>query len=375
MLVLSWVSLNTAQAACPADINNLAPGTWCEVANSHMRDVAYKWPAGVKYTLNGIGVEGVIDLWSGGAYDTQLDRLMVWGGGHNGYGGNEVYAFDVGLMKWIRLSDPSLVLSTGTEYYADGTPAARHTYNGLQYSPLTNSMLSFNSGQWGVDGSYSSAVDVFNIVSGKWQKFSNRPPVSSYTQSAVDPVTGHMWVKGNADNCYVAELNPVNGDWSTRTNWLGCYSYYATLEVDPFNRVLVGIGDGDQWVMDISANGTIPLQTLNTSGDQTIVNAEAPGLAYDSVSGKLVGWAGGTSVYALDTKTWTWTRIYPSPGNTVSPTAPNSTGTYGRFRYIPSKNAFIVVNSVDENVFFYKLSAGQGTTPPQAPAKPSVTIR
>jgi hypothetical protein len=33
--------------------------------------------------------------WGGGAHDTKRDRLIVWGGGHGDYGGNELYAFDV----------------------------------------------------------------------------------------------------------------------------------------------------------------------------------------------------------------------------------------------------------------------------------------
>jgi len=41
-LGLLFGAIQSAQAACPADIMNLAPGTWCEVPNSHMRDVAFQ---------------------------------------------------------------------------------------------------------------------------------------------------------------------------------------------------------------------------------------------------------------------------------------------------------------------------------------------
>ena len=33
----------------------------------------------------------------------------------------------------------------------------------------------------------------------------------------------------------------------------------------------------------------------------------------------------------------------------------NGNGTYGRFRYVPSLNVFVVVSGVDENVFVYRL--------------------
>src|SRR5579859_2861676 len=44
------------------------------------------------------GVEGcsaVIADWNGALADTKRNRLILWGGGHSGYFGNEVYALDV----------------------------------------------------------------------------------------------------------------------------------------------------------------------------------------------------------------------------------------------------------------------------------------
>src|SRR5581483_3931868 len=93
---------------CPADGATLTAGTWCKVPNSHMRDVAFQWPSGVTFTQNGVGVDGVMSLWSGGAFDTKRNRLIVWGGGHFGYAGNEIYAFDVNTLSWTRVTDPSI---------------------------------------------------------------------------------------------------------------------------------------------------------------------------------------------------------------------------------------------------------------------------
>jgi hypothetical protein len=48
----------------------------------------------------------------------------------------------------------------------------------------------------------------------------------------------------------------------------------------------------------------------------------------------------------------------------VTPTSKEPNGTYGRFRYIPSKNVFIAVNRTSENVYFYRLTSGTGTPVP-----------
>jgi hypothetical protein len=103
---------------------------------------------------------------------------------------------------------------------------------------------------------------------------------------------------------------------------------------------------------------------------------DAPGFEYDPSIDKFVAWGGGKNgtfpedVYILDRDKLAWKRMSPSPTNIVKPTAGNSTGTYGRFRYMPSKNAYIVVNRVDENVFIYKLPTNITTPSPRAVQHP-----
>ena len=45
-----------------------------------------------------------ITAWSSAALDPDSSRLLVWGGGHADYAGNEVYAFDLRSLQWTRLS-------------------------------------------------------------------------------------------------------------------------------------------------------------------------------------------------------------------------------------------------------------------------------
>ena len=97
-----------------------------------------------------------------------------------------------------------------------------------------------------------------------------------------------------------------------------------------------------------------------STGDQTIVNSGDPTLSYDNVSGKLLGWAGGSDVYALDLSTHNWEKVAAAAGNPVTPTDPTAAGVFGRWRYVPAKNVFVVVNAINENVFVYKY-ADSGT--------------
>ena len=47
----------------------------------------------------------VMQAWSGGAFDTVRERLIVFGGGHADSPYNNVFAFDLPQMKWERLTD------------------------------------------------------------------------------------------------------------------------------------------------------------------------------------------------------------------------------------------------------------------------------
>ncbi len=73
-----------------------------------------------------------ITAWSGAALDTNADRLLVWGGGHADYSGNEVYAFDLRTLRWTRLTEPSAV-DRSRGHYADGNPRSRHTYDYIEF--------------------------------------------------------------------------------------------------------------------------------------------------------------------------------------------------------------------------------------------------
>jgi len=41
--------------------------------------------------------------------DTKSNRLIIWGGGHGDYFGNEVYGLDLNNMTMSRLTEPSPV--------------------------------------------------------------------------------------------------------------------------------------------------------------------------------------------------------------------------------------------------------------------------
>ena len=49
--------------------------------------------------------------------------------------------------------------------------------------------------------------------------------------------------------------------------------------------------------------------------------------------------------------------MLPRPRCSGDQLVPTSSGVFGRWRYVPSLNAFIAVSDANGNVFFYKYSA------------------
>ncbi|MFC1479748.1 hypothetical protein ACFL6F_04040 [Planctomycetota bacterium] len=124
-----------------------------------------------------------------------------------------------------------------------------------------------------------------------------------------------------------------------------------TCVVDPKRHVLVGAGHKHVSVWNIGKKN-YKRQDLKTTGGDNVIKHNDPGVDYDPVCDKIVAWHGG-SVYELDmdTKVWTEHKAEGFP-------KPSKWGTFGRWKYVPIVNAYIVVNNINENVYFYKLTAG-----------------
>jgi len=360
ILLFTFLPINIASAG---PIDTLKPGEWYEAQGTKMRTVVPNPPPpGI------VGPPAVMIAWSGAAYDTSRERLMVWGGGHADYGGNELYVFDINTLQWARIWGPSAGIPEGvgtcSETYPDGNPASRHTYDGLEYLPLQDRFWANGGALYCGSGGSSLATWTFDISTLKWErKMGLSNAIGSTPVSAYDPVTGHIFFQGYVN---FLEYDPASDTWTKRGSYDKGISGGHTAAIDPKRRKFIMIGGGEVVIYDIGKTGTLPMQKISTTGSNEIVsNAKYSGIDYDPVSDRIIVWNGGTSVYSLNMDTYVWTLLPPAPTNVVIPTSPPTQGTFGRFRYIPSKNAFILVNSIDDNVYFYKLSAG--APPPSLP--------
>src|SRR5271154_552414 len=99
---------------------------------------------------------GVVDAWNSGIADTNRNILWVWGGGHNDYSGNEIYAFNLNTLKMTRANNPADPTPTCTPAFSNGTPSSRHTYGGTVYMPNVDKMLVFGGVPYCPSGGFIS---------------------------------------------------------------------------------------------------------------------------------------------------------------------------------------------------------------------------
>lgn len=346
-LVASWVLASSSVLAGP--IEDLQPGNWLEIPNSKLRAVLPSpLPTGNPYMI--------MAAWSGGAYDTKRNRLIVWGGGHNDYCGNELYVFDVPGMRWIRLTDPT------------SSPLSIHSYDQLEYLPEQDRFFAAggsvcSSGGWATDDTL-----YFNFDTNSWEQRAALPgALGDFWELAMDsdydPVSKRVVLVGYKES---GDYDPATNRWTRHGN-----DFFRNLghsgALDPEKRKYITIGEGTPQVFDMDANGRLGARrSLVTTGAKDLENSTAPGLVYDPTIKKIVGWANGGDVFSLDMGTLVWTRH--SPANSINPGNPRNQGdyhgTFGRFRYMPAYNAYIVATTIDSNVFVYKLSPGAGNPGP-----------
>ena len=383
MVGLCIVSANTIASPFDDFLATVGVHEWKAIPNSNMDAVAPD-PLPPGNAQPG----GVMTKWSGGTYDFGRDRLLVWGGGHKGYAGNEIYAFDVNNMKWVRLTDPtpnSQLIDTSSAY-ADGNPSARHTYDGLAYIPPPYDMLYGRGGSWWSTTGNNGNNDtwLFSFTADSWSQGATYPSDQTLNElTDYDFVSGQVYSHGKRK---LSAYNPANDSWTVVTTDDSGQKLGGNGVIDPVRRLFVRIGRDSNnvptgryaRVWDI--HNTPPVrQDLNSTGDNEIEDANAPGVVYDPVSDKIVAWDGfdtSGSVYVLDMDTRVWTKI--SPSGSVRPavhTSKEYNGTFGRFQYVKSKNAFIAVSYTDENVYVYKLNDSAPMAKPAKPAKPTVVLK
>jgi hypothetical protein len=380
-----------AAASVPEWVARTAPGTWTTISRNTLADVD---PADdPKLNPNhprsapwrgSTGQASVIDAWNGGAFAPDLGRygsLLLYGGGHGNYFGNEVYAFDLESGRWSRLSDPyvasteQLVARYEQGAFPDGSPLPPHTYDYVEYDPGTRRMLVLRGlQQLRVPGNGVSAGSphAFDLASRRWLRGATHgAPVISGGFSAYDPVKRVHWTaspgKASAGLRWfdAAPRNPDGtiGAWSERIADVPLTAD-SVAAIDPQRRLLVYTRfrkGSDIFVLDLTVARPRAVRISHAGDVPTFESAH--GWEWSPSRGSFLYWRRGAGVYELRLDgsdpvrgRWVWSQL-AAPGSEGPAEMRRDNGVYGRFRVasIEGREFALVVNGTDQPVHAFRV--------------------
>ncbi len=327
------------------------PG-WHELPNTALRPHC---PSEAMYPgiSGGSGCAGVIG-YSGASFDAARNRLLIQGGGHFDWGGNEVYELDLDTVEMRRLNAPSYPLRDGCLFggtYADGRPVSRHTYNQLEYLPEQDRVFMFGGSRWSC-GFLSDDTWTYDTDTDQWFAHPGTvQPRPAFSLSIVhDPVSGLLYAR-DANNVF--SYDPQTQAWTKRSNDndLAVNDYKSGVIHPGLRRYFFFVaGSRVLHSYDISSTTAQLSLTSTPTPSCAFMDSDAVGWNYDPELDRLVAWRGGNEVYLLDASTSTCSLRTISGGPTAA------TWIYGRFRYSTQSRVHVSCNRIDDNCYILRLA-------------------
>lgn len=360
----------------------------------------------------------VIDAWSSFAWDSNRGDLLIFGGGHANYGGNEVYRWSGSTLKWELASlptaiEPNYIPKGGSQY----APQSSHTYDNATFLPVADRFVTFGGAAFqsgtnfvsqNTDGSFSRTGPYFFDPSK-----ADPAKIGGADFTGVDPNIrgGFMWdnrdsyanvpsgttlpgsVTGTTDYSYqngkeviyvsgpdgggtqhmlasltISDYNDPSKDvWKVLgINWNGSgYAGAGTWQgagaYDPVENLYIKSGGPDHqfsfWDLDTAgpSNKNIVVNLASAPSDFKVLGQY--GFEYDPLRNDFLLWGGNGDVFELNVgnKDGTnWTVTKLVNDGTQTPGNPTS-GVLGKWHYASNFDVFVgLEGSVDGNVWFYK---------------------
>lgn len=345
---------------------------------------------------NSYACSSVISAWSGGAFDEKRNRMVIYGGGHGDSWYNNIFTFDVVAMKWERQSEmpigaasapptgwrdyrldtcgfypkgavtlPDSVLKNG---YVDPAkcfeepvlsqldlqqPRSSHTYGTFFVDRVQDRYCSISAAFYPNAQASSPTIPCFDPNTKKWTRMADRPArVGGMGQTALDS-NGNVW-SISAGSGLIGRYDPTTNAWTTFG--LNNYDGGGGTDVDRKRNQLYSYEPSTglrRWNL-LSSSSLLANKTyadVVATGDTPTGVGTRPGFTYADASDRFYAWGGGRDVYTFDPATSTWKRF---TANGDDPGAQQKWGTYGRFRHVPSRNVFVLINDISQDVYIYK---------------------
>lgn len=299
--------------------------------------------------------------YSGCAFDPSSGRILLFGGGHHDYSGNEVWEFAVDRPqdRWTRhylpssYADKTAVLADIDNagrpgmYVSTNRPISRHTYHSLTWAANVNRMFAGGGSTWdGPDGTYWSIYpnapgDLwgYDPATRRWDYRGsslvdrNRPvpaamvydpkrgvilTLSNRRTASYDP--GSVKYSYTTVPTTVCEYDPVAGRWMDHGTALQGNWVYSLMAVDSARDCLVVLAWDSAHALyvfdyDLARREWVARQTKGDAPPKPFGQyvREGDRIVHSTRSGRIlyVSATNDGALYGLDTQSWTWAQLLP----------------------------------------------------------------
>lgn len=318
------------------------------------------------------GCSAVESAWGSMAIDNTRNEAIIHGGGHSDYFGNEIYSINfntspvtISLLKdathGANLTGPG----SNAEANADGTPNARHDYNGWWYLPNRDNFFLYGAGLSTI-GNFTDGNWAYTVNAGTWTNLAPSTHPNTSSNGSVPQMALNDSNYGGDGCLYFLENNVPNfwkqcrdslsfsgtNNWTALTGPAGapCATTNPSATIDISRQKFVCAGGGFLYSIDLASSATV--NDTGASGCSALANATSPGMAYDPVQKLVVAWFGGSNVVTYNATARTCATVSFTGG----PGAQLSNGTFNRFAYMPGIGKFVLANGMSSNVWTLQMT-------------------
>lgn len=207
----------------------------------------------------------IVHAWSSFAWNTDLGSLMLFGGGHANYAGNEMYLWDGASGAWSRGSLPSKLDSYG--FVADNSaPQSAHTYDNQLYLRVNRLFVTLGGAAYQSGDSFQAQVGGQVVRTGPWlfdPARANANEVGGSSGSGYDrsSIGGNMWIDrrenriGNLPQSFVEAATAYRTENGKDVVYVAADSYSSGYPI--LYRYAVGnVRDGESDVWEVVGTNT-----------------------------------------------------------------------------------------------------------------------
>ena len=343
-------------------------GSWQELPGTSFRALVPTGPAGSAVTA----------AWSGAAYDSRRQRLIVIGGGHADSWWNGAVAVYADGRASHLVTEPSAPPpprpGNPLDPNPDGVPTSRHTYAGLAYVRHLDAVWMVGGSGYSESGGGLRTSWLLHLgeTPARWERLPDAPGSTVTAMIDYDATRrlGYFVARSGAVHRYdfaagvwervigpqpaVAEPDPAlmfRIDAERRLAlFVGPRRGYATRAAGVYKGApcdFIHVISFD----DLNAGA----QKWTFSGATEFLQVQGPGLAKHP-GGLWYGWAGQSEVWSMDLDARVLTRL---PGGTlaVPEGAAINKGVYGRWAFDITRGVFFGIAHVDWNAVRFTLPA------------------